>query len=221
MLVASDSPATPDRSAAQESALSPKPAAEQRQPIMLISPTEPVELRAIGTTSSVPERYGADVLFEAPPVGLVGVQRKTVPDLSRSFAMAGSVAGSARWPLWTWRCSSSRVSCAGRRRGPPSRMMREPGLRRRGRGRRYRSLLWSVRARGVWVETTPDLAATIQVVMSLRKWAAKDVHEALDRRGRPRPGSAADGDALHILQGLAASARGWQQASSTTSGVFR
>jgi ERCC4-type nuclease len=183
--------------------LAPIPAVEQSQPTMLISPTEPVKLRAVGTTSPVPERYGADVLFDAPPVGLIGVQRKTVPDLFASVrdgrltrgigAMAALdvalliIEGDLRWTVE----GAAEPDDAGAR--PATSWSREA----------YRSLLWSVRARGVWVETTPDLAATIQIVMSLRKWASKDVHEALDRRGRPRPGGAADGDALHILQGLA------------------
>lgn len=52
---------------------------------MLVSPTEPAELRALGVTSWVPEQYGADYLFTAAGDTLVAVQRKTVPDLLNSM----------------------------------------------------------------------------------------------------------------------------------------
>jgi ERCC4-type nuclease len=51
---------------------------------LIVAPTEPPELRAIGITSSLPESYGADVLFSCP-TGLVAVQRKTVLDLINSL----------------------------------------------------------------------------------------------------------------------------------------
>ena len=174
------------------------------EPGILVAPTEPRELRAVGTTSSLPERYGADVLFEAQPVGLVGVQRKTVADLFASVrdgrltrgmgAMADLdvallvVEGELRW---TADGLAEAEEADGR---PPTSWRRDA----------YRSLLWSVRARGIWVETTPDLPGTIATIMSLRNWATKNAHEALDRRGRPRATDGGEGsrEALHILQGL-------------------
>ena len=167
---------------------------------MLVSPTEPRQIRGLGATSSLPERYGADVVFDAPPLGRVGVQRKTVPDLFASMSdgrLARSVAamealdiavlvieGDLRWtpegfaepaegsdrPITSWRRDA------------------------------YRSLLWSIRARGIWVETVPDPDATVATVLSLQRWASKSGHEALDRRPKPRD---VDAGALHLLQGLA------------------
>jgi hypothetical protein len=52
---------------------------------VLLSPSEPKPMWVLGETSPLPERYGVEVLFEAPPIGLVGVQRKTFPDLLSSM----------------------------------------------------------------------------------------------------------------------------------------
>lgn len=46
---------------------------------MLISPSEPKQLRDIGTTSSKPEKFGADILIPARDT-LTGIQRKQFPD---------------------------------------------------------------------------------------------------------------------------------------------
>jgi ERCC4-type nuclease len=52
---------------------------------MLVSPAEPVALRALGETSSLPETFGCDFLFVGKD-GLCGVQRKEVDDLVSSLA---------------------------------------------------------------------------------------------------------------------------------------
>jgi ERCC4-type nuclease len=54
--------------------------------VPLVSPTEPVELLEAleGVTSSLPEEYGCDVLLHSRH-GVVGIQRKTVPDLMASL----------------------------------------------------------------------------------------------------------------------------------------
>jgi DNA excision repair protein ERCC-4 len=52
--------------------------------VILVSPTEPPDLRVLGETSGIPEEYGADFVFPAA-TGLVAVQRKTVPDLLASM----------------------------------------------------------------------------------------------------------------------------------------
>ena len=45
---------------------------------MLASPTEPKQLRDLGTTSSIPENHGADFLIVAQK-RRIGVQRKQFP----------------------------------------------------------------------------------------------------------------------------------------------
>ena len=50
---------------------------------MLISPSEPAAIRALGTTCDIPERHGCDVLFVAHG-GYWGVQRKELKDFVAS-----------------------------------------------------------------------------------------------------------------------------------------
>lgn len=167
---------------------------------VLVSPTEPASIRRLGPTSGLPERYGSDVLFDAPPLGRVGIQRKTVPDLFASIAdgrLARSVAAMNALDVAVlviegdlrWTDEGAAEPAEGTDR-PVTSWRREA----------YRSLLWSVRARGVWVETVPDVAGTVATVLSLQRWAGKAGHDALDRRPGPRRGDAV---ALHILQGIA------------------
>lgn len=47
-------------------------------PCVFVSPTEPAPILALGRTSSIPERYGSDLLFAAHGA-LVGLQRKAFP----------------------------------------------------------------------------------------------------------------------------------------------
>jgi len=51
---------------------------------MLVAPTEPMTLKALGTVSLVPEDYGSDFLWASPVFGLVGVQRKEASDFVAS-----------------------------------------------------------------------------------------------------------------------------------------
>src|SRR5579863_2868694 len=55
----------------------------KRQP-MLISPTEPLPIRKLGQVSSVPERFGTDVLFLSRSGQTIGIQRKEIKDLVAS-----------------------------------------------------------------------------------------------------------------------------------------
>lgn len=51
--------------------------------MFLVAPSEPPEIKVLGTSSSVPEMLGVDILWKGR-VGLCGVQRKTVSDLIAS-----------------------------------------------------------------------------------------------------------------------------------------
>jgi ERCC4-type nuclease len=169
-------------------------------PGVLVSPTEPAPIRALGTTSSLPERYGSDVLFDVTPLGRVGIQRKTVRDLFASITdgrLTRSVAAMSALDVavlvvegdlrWTEEGVAEPADGSAR---PVTSWRREA----------YRSLLWSIRARGIWVETVSDIEETVTTVRSLHRWASKSGHDALDRRPGPRGVDAAE---LHILQGLA------------------
>lgn len=52
-------------------------------PELFISPTEPAVLRALGTTSLLPETYGMDIFYMPTKLG---IQRKTIPDLYASIS---------------------------------------------------------------------------------------------------------------------------------------
>ena len=56
--------------------------------MMLISPTEPPELKALGKLSLLTEKHGADVLImpHASWEGMLGVQRKELKDLLASMS---------------------------------------------------------------------------------------------------------------------------------------
>lgn len=51
---------------------------------VLVAPTEPASLRALGKVSSTPEKFGADFLLTSPSYGTVGVQRKEMNDFVAS-----------------------------------------------------------------------------------------------------------------------------------------
>ena len=139
------------------------------------------------------------MLFDVPPLGRVGLQRKTVPDLFASIndgrltrsvsAMTALdvavlvIEGELRWS------AEGFAVPAGPTGRPVTSWHRDA----------YRSLLWSVRARGIWVETVPDVDSTAATVLSLHRWASKATHDALDRR----PGRRGADTAVHVLQGLA------------------
>lgn len=173
---------------------------------MLIAPTEPLPIRALGRIHSLPEKRGVDILF---PAGgrMVGVQRKEVHDLVASVRdgrlhrevqmMAGCLAsGPGRLGVavlvvegrFTWTVDGEWV---------------EQGWR--WTRRQHRGLLWSVRSKGIWVETTTDAHDTADLCRDLEAWAKKDRHQSLDHRPGPVGawGKATTREyALHLLQGF-------------------
>lgn len=169
---------------------------------ILLSPTEPPGMRVLGTTSSEPERYGVDVLFEAPPIGLVGIQRKTFPDLLSSLRDGRIARGVVSMraldlavlvvegePAW----GSEGYAIPEELGGLPSTSWRRE---------QYRSLLWSVQAEGIWVEHVPDVDGTVALVRSLERWCRKPRHDALIRRAGPRRTLDAHERARYLLQSL-------------------
>ena len=65
----------------------------------LVSPTEPPYVKRLGRTSSIPELYGADVLWESGRAGKVGVQRKAYADLVDSVYDGRLGSGESRIPV--------------------------------------------------------------------------------------------------------------------------
>lgn len=147
---------------------------------LLISPAEPVAIRAIGKVSQLPERNGVDFMFPAQGKW-VGVQRKELHDLISSIAdgrlqrelgQMGKldiamliIEGPIKWTL----DGALMLSGYG-----------QPFTRKQLYG-----LMWSVRRKGVWVERTESMDETIEVVEMLEAWATKAKHSSLDRRPGP------------------------------------
>lgn len=167
---------------------------------MLVSPTEPLPIRALGRIHSLPEKRGVDVLFAAGKQW-VGIQRKEIHDLVASVRdgrlhrevqqMACGTLGIAVLVVegrFTWTVDGEWI---------------EPGYR--WTRRQHRGLVWSIRSRGIWVETTVNAEETADFCRDLETWAKKDRHSSLDHRPGPVGmwGKATTREyASHVLQGF-------------------
>lgn len=163
---------------------------------MLISPTEPERLRAIGRTSSIPESYGVDYLLLSKHLGQVGVQRKEISDfvasvydgrLTKELDMMGALGqgillleGRPQWTVDGKLVSNGRWTKA-----------------------QHRGTIWSIHSRGYWIDTVPTLTDSIEYLSLLTKWCQKDRHSSLRSRPKARSvwGTANDRDwGIHALQ---------------------
>ena len=163
---------------------------------MLISPTEPEPLRALGRTSAIPERYGCDFLLLTKHLGQVGVQRKELSDLVASVydgrlakeldqmqALGQAILLLEGKPQWT--VDGSLIS-----RGQWTKAQ-------------HRGTLWSIHSRGLWIDTVASQAESIEYLSLLTRWCQKDRHHQL--RSRPKAksvwGTVGDRDwGIHLLQ---------------------
>lgn len=168
---------------------------------VLVSPTEPPAIKALGESSGIAERYGGDVLWGSPVSGLCVVQRKELSDLvasihdgrlAKEFAQMQEVDGIRALvvegrPKWTTEGELL------------------DGWTRVNRGQ-LRGLLWSARAKGVWVDWSDDTSDTVGLVQGLVHWSNKARHESLDRVPGPKGngwGTVSNEDyAKHLLSAL-------------------
>lgn len=151
-----------------------------------------------GVADPLPEEHGADYLFSGKP-GLVGIQRKTVPDLLRSLEdgrLAREVALLKRLPVGVLLVEGwPPVAPDGRLLLPGNRYTRA----------QLRNLLRSVWSEGLLVEHTEGIDDTAAAVLEMRDYYRKEVHRSLAVRPKPKTdwGSRTDRDwAIHILQGF-------------------
>lgn len=168
---------------------------------LLIAPTEPELIKTLGTVSSTPERYGADILWMDRAVGgLIGVQRKEVSDLINSVQ-----DGRLAKEIVQLRAVHLPVLIV---EGSPHWTVDGALVHKYTRWTRtqHHSLLRSVQQRGIIVEYTSSTAETVARVEDIVRWAAKDDHNSLDRRPKPSPddwGKISDKAwALHLLQSV-------------------
>jgi ERCC4-type nuclease len=138
---------------------------------MLIAPTEPGIIKALGTSSTMPEKYGADVLH-LPGRGIVGIQRKEVSDLVSSmrdgrFAKElAQMAALHRGLLliegaWYWAGDGQSAAVRGFTRD------------------QYHGLCLSVQAQGFWIIETTDLGDTVRFLERFPAWASRQNHDSL------------------------------------------
>lgn len=149
---------------------------------MLVSPTEPPAILALGKTSSYPERYGADILIARHPIRL-GIQRKTFPQDFVSSLGDGRLYEQAQklkvlehrllilegYPKWTldgtlWGDDYGQTLTRAQVYGILFTAMMEFGLPT------------------LWVQ---DIAETAQVLRLMEAWLQKDRHLSLSRRPNP------------------------------------
>jgi ERCC4-type nuclease len=133
-----------------------------------VSPTEPPSLRAIGRTTLLPERFGADIAW-ASRLGSVGVQRKEFPGdfigsvtdgrLGEQIAKLQRVAVRALIleGRGTWTTDGELVTSWG-----------QPWTLEG-----HWKFLMSVQLRGVWVFQVNSLDETIALVKAMHAWSNK------------------------------------------------
>ena len=168
---------------------------------MLISPTEPAALRALGRVTMAPERFGVDLMF-AHRGGWFGIQRKEFGDLLASME-DGRLGQQVRMMTGLRRVMVV-IEGIGRQSWSNDGRLLSNAYSNVSRDQ-IRSLLWSVRDRGVWVDQSDSLADTIALVQAFERWAKKPSHKALDTRPGPVThwGKPDNADwQKHLLQGL-------------------
>ena len=163
---------------------------------MLISPTEPKKLKALGTVSSKPEKYGADILVLGNKKR-IGVQRKQFPgdllaslndgrlydqlprlmDLDMALLI---IEGHGRWTedgeliADQWHTFT---------------MQQLNGL--------LFTVMFEFGIPTMWVR---DMAGTVDALVHLDKWAQKTKHTSLGRRPTPSKSSWGSATKRHTLQ---------------------
>lgn len=166
----------------------------------LIAPTEPVEIKALGVVSSVPEQLGVDVLWSSPH-GLCGVQRKTVSDLIASvrdqrlgkeleqmtkLAMRGLIVEGT--PQWTRDGSYLGFG------------------QQKWSQKHHRGVLMSAQMRGVIVLGTASHLETLDAIIQMEEWSKREQHvSSLLYRGNGKGDDWGDlshrATAVHFLSG--------------------
>lgn len=146
---------------------------------MLVSPTEPRELRALGTVSAVPELYGVDFLTWGATTGKVGVQRKEVADfvaslrddrLGKEVAQARSL--DIRMLIVEGRIEWTNDGTLLDTRSPLTRAQ-------------YLATLWSLQSEGWWITCTSSTTETTESLLLFTRWVAKAKHSTLTARNGP------------------------------------
>lgn len=175
---------------------------------MLIAPSEPAALRALGEYSPLCEQLGVDVLL-LTKAGLVGIQRKEQQDLvaslrssdrlARELPMMQSDSLAHAILIIEGEREFDQAHAYGGRNWKPKRLhaFSRP---------EYRGIIMSVQRLGIWVIETFDLDDTADTLIQMQGFFDKGEHVSLLRRPKPKRTSTPERDAaIHAMQ----SAPGW------------
>lgn len=171
---------------------------------MIVSPTEPAKLRALGRVALLPETHGADVLIMARGGRYVGVQRKERSDLISSL-------GDGRLGEQVAKMQSLHLSILiveGDLNFTTDGVLMGTAKYGRAMTRKFLDgVFWSIQSSGTWVTFTSSLAETCEVLLHLEEWINKPKHQGLATRGgvevNARWGKPTNRDfQLHLLTGL-------------------
>lgn len=171
---------------------------------MFVAPTEPPQFKPYGVSSTLPEQYGADFMWQSE-LGMVGVQRKQFPSdflasvhdgrLNKEYQQMKELdlpvlmlEGSAHWTT-------------------EGMLIRDRSDKRNGwTKQQHRNYLHSVQLRGIHITTTDSISDSIDYLTHLQMWTNKVDHNSLDVR--PGPSGSGWGRITnldyqkHLLQGL-------------------
>lgn len=169
---------------------------------MLVSPTDR-ELHQLGKVSSLPERWGCDVLIRTDNLW-IGVQRKEVKDFISSI-QDGRLAKEVQQMAACGRLDIKVLLIEGKPQWTTDGVYLGNGYGIGWSIAQHRGMLWSVMLKGLWVDTTDSITETRVWLKMMEQWAGKGKHSALDRRPAAfgawgKPDSREFG--LHLLQGL-------------------
>lgn len=149
---------------------------------MLIAPTEPKLLHALGETSSVPEQYGADILVPAPGY-LIGVQRKTFPADFLASLYDGRLATSITKLA---QCRGRILVLEGRPKFTASGVLANEDRYPSFRLSTLQSIMLDAAINyGVATFWTDDLASTARFLERVSEWV-NSTHASLSKRPRER-----------------------------------
>lgn len=168
---------------------------------MLIAPTEPPAIKALGTVSSRPERLGVDALFVAKGQWC-GVQRKEISDL-----IASVHDGRIQREVAQMQALERRLLIVeGRLQWTMDGVLMGKGFGREWTYQMHEGMMWSMQDKGVWVWFTDNVAGTVRSIRDFERWCKKDKHEALVRRPGPAKdawGTVGSRDfGMHLLMGV-------------------
>lgn len=152
---------------------------------MFVSPTEPPILTdTLGwVTSSLPETYGADFMWNSP-IGLVGVQRKEFPGDFLASVQDGRLGGEAFGKMAQLQVAV--LLCEGRDRWTSEGYLMSANPHHPTWTRtQHRNFLASVQMRGVHVQWSDDKFDTIQFLRDLYVWTQKPRHASTTHRITP------------------------------------